>query len=849
MVHAMQVDMDGESSENTTHSAVMSFMPVNCSPHFDAEAGGWGTPLQTSSEAGEQPSTDTSAYPNFEESSAPLRSPILKVGQSASGDYSTPQTVDSGEAADFLKFVKETPPEGSASGGTCKMEEISPATHSSEGSTEFAVKRGSINVTVRLRPRARGAGPATCCRLHKANNMVEYIPPPPEPSALRAPGLAMPSPFTGMHGSPLNCSQPQVEEDRSVFFTFDTVIGDDTPQAEVMSRIGRPILQHVLDGFNGTILCYGQSGSGKTHTMIGPEGGLPEHFLDSDEAGILPRFVRELFSRLNCYAKRARQQQQDIVEEQSMNSQGTPIDGHRDGEGTQARADSNGSKPQCARGPNYVVEMSALEIYKEDMCDLLQNFDCIPRTPLNARESTDSNYSFEQPAGRRRGYSQPCHGTGLHNKHPHRVPQRGANAPLRIREIAGAGVVVEGLSWHTVRDAAEGMRMLKYVTRQRHIESTAINKRSGRSHLFFFIAVKQRPTYGDTTDPYSAQSSWDSAARLWESHSLATLVDLAGSERVAHTKAKGERLEEARHINLSLTLLGNVIRKLTSNERKERTHIPYRDSKLTRLLQESIGGNAVTVLLCTVSPDLCDAAETLSTLHFANCAKRVHNRPVLRQVETRAGLINKLKQLTARNAWLEKQLEAIVNRVHTPTISATLCSHDQSLNMDTETAIIDVDSSSPTKISHVECCEGPHESIQQDSRCTSPSVSLCQIVPHFYFPHGKSASEPTVNDGGNRHQWAVSNLRCDSFLVGATVNSEGSSSSNRRSHKVPVFRSFEYTFWAALTQIVRMCLPSLRFPPAPVEEVFVPVFDCPACLRSASRSRSRHVSRVGVLES
>merc|ERR1719354_1006569 len=136
-----------------------------------------------------------------------------------------------------------------------------------------------------------------------------------------------------------------------------------------------------------------------------------------------------------------------------------------------------------------------------------------------------------------------------------------------------------------------------------------MNEKSSRSHTIFRMTIESR----------------DSGSKDSIKLSLLNLVDLAGSERVGHTGAEGIRLKEGSHINKSLLALGTVIAKLA--EDRDRYHIPYRDSKLTRILQSSLGGNARTGIVCTVTPAFQHIDETLSTLRFANRAKNITNRP------------------------------------------------------------------------------------------------------------------------------------------------------------------------------------------------------------------------------
>eukprot|EP00668_Euglena_longa_P001613 GGOE01001904.1.p1 GENE.GGOE01001904.1~~GGOE01001904.1.p1 ORF type:complete len:861 (+),score=224.28 GGOE01001904.1:91-2673(+) len=185
-------------------------------------------------------------------------------------------------------------------------------------------------------------------------------------------------------------------------------------------------------------------------------------------------------------------------------------------------------------------------------------------------------------------------------------------AEYRIREDAaqGRGVFIENLKEIPVSNLSEAYTLLQRSAAARTTAATNANQRSSRSHSVTQVVVEQASR---------VQQGSKTRARL-------TLVDLAGSEKVDKTGAEGDRLKEAQRINLSLTLLGNVIYKLTDGKS---VHIPYRDSKLTRLLQDSLGGNARTVLLCHASPAAGDRDETLSTLLFAARAKQIHNKPRL----------------------------------------------------------------------------------------------------------------------------------------------------------------------------------------------------------------------------
>jgi kinesin family protein 3/17 len=150
----------------------------------------------------------------------------------------------------------------------------------------------------------------------------------------------------------------------------------------------------------------------------------------------------------------------------------------------------------------------------------------------------------------------------------------------------------------------------------RVVGATAMNATSSRSHSIFTIYVET-----SETDPGDPEATRIKAGKL-------NLVDLAGSERQSKTKAEGQRLKEATKINLSLSALGNVISALVDGKTG---HIPYRDSKLTRLLQDSLGGNTKTCMIAALSPSDNNYEETLSTLRYATRAKAIKNKPVVNQ--------------------------------------------------------------------------------------------------------------------------------------------------------------------------------------------------------------------------
>ncbi len=211
----------------------------------------------------------------------------------------------------------------------------------------------------------------------------------------------------------------------------------------------------------------------------------------------------------------------------------------------------------------FLVRASYLEIYNEEICDLLSK-----------------NYK---------------------NK-------------LELREQTDSGVYVKDLSSFIIQDANEMKDKLTGGRKNRHIGETKMNKDSSRSHSIFTIQI-ETIEIGIDGQPHVR------AGKL-------NLVDLAGSERQSKTQAVGDRFKEAVNINQSLSTLGNVISALVDNKS---THIPYRDSKLTRLLQNSLGGNAKTVMVANIGPADYNYEETLSTLRYANHAKSIKNKPKINE--------------------------------------------------------------------------------------------------------------------------------------------------------------------------------------------------------------------------
>ncbi|XP_054713374.1 kinesin-like protein KIF3A [Uloborus diversus] len=288
-------------------------------------------------------------------------------------------------------------------------------------------------------------------------------------------------------------------------FTFDNVFATDSTQLDVYNLAARPIIDNVLEGYNGTIFAYGQTGTGKTFTMEGNRD-VPE------QKGIIPNSFAHIFGHI---------------------------------------AKAEGDK-------RFLVRATYLEIYNEEVRDLL-------------------------------GKDQ--------------------SVRLEVKERPDIGVYVKNLTGVVVKNADDLDRIMTLGSKNRVVGATNMNLHSSRSHAIFSITVE------------SCDEGFDGKEhiRAGKLH----LVDLAGSERQSKTGSSGQRLVEATKINLSLSTLGNVISALVDGKS---THIPYRNSKLTRLLQDSLGGNSKTLMCANIGPAEYNYDESLSTLRYANRAKNIKNK-------------------------------------------------------------------------------------------------------------------------------------------------------------------------------------------------------------------------------
>ncbi|XP_048481411.1 kinesin-like protein Klp68D isoform X2 [Plutella xylostella] len=283
-------------------------------------------------------------------------------------------------------------------------------------------------------------------------------------------------------------------------FTYDAAYDASADNQTIYDEMVRPLVASVLDGFNGCVFAYGQTGTGKTHTMQGSP---------TDE-GVIPRAFRHIWAHIE-----------------------------------------NAASPDVT----HLVSCSYVELHLEDVRDLLA--------------------------------------------------KDGKKLTIRGQELNG--FYIPEMTSVVCKSAAEMVRVMTAGARRRAAACTDMNEHSSRSHAVFLVTVE-------------AAHKHTHVIRVGKLN----LVDLAGSERQRKTNASADRLREASRINQALSSLGNVISALAENS----PHVPYRDSKLTRILQDSLGGNSKTIMIANIGPAQYNYDETVTTLRYAHRAKAIKNKPV-----------------------------------------------------------------------------------------------------------------------------------------------------------------------------------------------------------------------------
>jgi len=321
---------------------------------------------------------------------------------------------------------------------------------------------------------------------------------------------------------------------RKAAFSFDRVFNMDTTQQEVYDYAAKPVVEDLLKGYNGTIFAYGQTSSGKTHTMEGPD------IDDKENKGVIPRIIENIF---------------DYIDDAPYELE-------------------------------FQMRVSYFEIYLEKIRDLLCD----------------------------------------HNNN------------LQIQENKARGIYVRHATEAWVESTEDVLAVMKDGKNRRMVASTGMNDQSSRSHAVMLLEVTQKNT----------EKGGSKTGKMY-------MVDLAGSEKVSKTGAQGGVLEEAKNINKSLSALGLVIMSLTEGSSKK--HIPYRDSKLTRILQDSLGGNSKTTIIICCSPSSYNEDESLSSLYFGKRAKKIKNKAKVNVEYSAAELTRQLDVARAEISKLGKRIE------------------------------------------------------------------------------------------------------------------------------------------------------------------------------------------------
>ncbi|XP_072751582.1 kinesin-like protein Klp61F isoform X2 [Anoplolepis gracilipes] len=329
-------------------------------------------------------------------------------------------------------------------------------------------------------------------------------------------------------------------------FTFNKVFGPSSKQIDVYNAVVNPLLEEVLAGYSCTVFAYGQTGTGKTFTMEGLSINPTLHWQSDTTAGIIPRALSHLFDEL-----------------------------------------------RMLEGQEYIVRVSFLELYNEEIFDLLSSNDDASKIRL-----------YEDAT--RKG-----------------------------------SVIIHGLKEVIVHDKNEVYKILEKGSEKRQTAATLMNAHSSRSHTVFSITIHIKENNIDGEE-------------LLKTGKL-NLVDLAGSENIGRSGAVDRRAREAGNINQSLLTLRRVITALVERA----PHIPYRESKLTRLLQESLGGRTKTSIIATVSAANINLEETLSTLNYAHRAKNITNRPEINKKLSKKAV---LKEYTEEIERLRRDLIAARER-------------------------------------------------------------------------------------------------------------------------------------------------------------------------------------------
>ena len=285
-----------------------------------------------------------------------------------------------------------------------------------------------------------------------------------------------------------------------------------------------------------------------------------------------------------------------------------------------AYGQTGSGKTYTLLGPHYTVHPSSMSIDDSSNANEINvnseaTLGLLPRIILYLFEQKNRKEGQSENAVESDKVSFYCSFLEIYQEQISDLLDANANKTITIRDLSNA-IIIDGVSKLKISSADEALSLVNKGTKLRHIAPTGMNKESSRSHAVFSI-------YIETTMKSNANNK-----KMKTKKSVFHIIDLAGSERQKMTETTGERIKEAGNINKSLMQLGFVIKNLTEGDNK---HIHYRDSKLTHLLKDSLGGNAKTTIIANISPANGNIAETISTLMFAQRAKMIKNKAVINE--------------------------------------------------------------------------------------------------------------------------------------------------------------------------------------------------------------------------
>lgn len=377
-------------------------------------------------------------------------------------------------------------------------------------------------------------------------------------------------------------------------FVFDRVFGEGVDQAGVWTYISESV-DSFVQGYNVSIMAYGQSGAGKSYTMGTSD---PDDISGPALRGIVPRAAASLFEKLEGISS-APSGKPGLRSPQRYSTIGLP---------TLQSMPKLGSSEK-----SWQLKATYVEIYNEQLRDLLLD----ETTPLHER------------------------------------PQ------VTIREDTKGRILLTGLKQIDINSPQDLLDALRFGSAIRQTDATAINAKSSRSHAVFSLNLIQKKSGQQPTSRLDKRrsvpvESLAAAETTITTDSKLHFVDLAGSERLKNTGAQGDKAKEGISINAGLASLGKVIAQLSS--RSHGAHISYRDSRLTRLLQDSLGGNAITYLIACVNPAEFHLSETLNTVHYAQRARAIQSKPEIQQMLSESDKTAQIERLKAEVAFLRDQI-------------------------------------------------------------------------------------------------------------------------------------------------------------------------------------------------